>query len=141
MPISEKLLQIIKCSAEKMEAVRWCGERIWSKSPLCTDGFHMQCYRRFTDKTKVAREVKRCTKVGQPSPDSCIDVPTASKSVHNVECSSSNKISDQPKRRNSNVFQSSASYVKERNILRIHIPRRDRRKSSQFTNTHQVSWK
>ena len=40
--------------------------------PLCTDGFHMQFYRRFTDKTKIARAVKRCAKMGQPSHGSCI---------------------------------------------------------------------
>ena len=54
---------------------------------LCTDGFHMQCYRRFTDKTKIARADKPGAKRwGQPSPDSFIDVPT-SKSARNVECS------------------------------------------------------
>ena len=104
--------------------------------PLYTTGFHMSCYRRFTDKTKIARLVKRCAKIGQPSHDSFI----SRKSVRNVECSSSSKTSDQPKRRKM-CFQSSASYVKERNILRIHIPRRDSGKSSQFENTHQVSWK
>ena len=91
-----------------MEAVRWCGERSWRKPqlsdiqhrPLCTAGFHMPCYRRFTDKTKIARSVKRCAKVGQPSHDSF----TSRKSVRNVECSSCSKTSDQPKRRNINVL-------------------------------------
>ena len=68
--------------------------------PLCTAGFHMPCYRRFTDKTKIARSVKRCAKVGQPSHDSF----TSRKSVRNVECSSCSKTSDQPKRRNINVL-------------------------------------
>ena len=98
-----------------MEAVRWCVERSWSKSPsyvqpgpLCTAGFYMPCYRRFTDKTKIARSVKRCAKVGQPNHDSF----TPRKSVRNVECSScsktsdqpKSKTSDQPKRRNINVL-------------------------------------
>ena len=43
--------------------------------------------------------------MGQPSPDSFIDVPTSRKSARNVECSSSSKTSDQQKRRNSNVLQ------------------------------------
>ena len=110
LPISEKTLQTIKDSAEKwrqldgvereMETFRWCGERSWSKSPvircslqpgpLCTTGFHMPCYRRFTDKTKIARSVKHCAKVGQPSHDSF----TSKKSVRNVECSSCSKTSD-----------------------------------------------
>ena len=50
--------------------------------------------------TKIARSVKRCAKVGQPSHDSF----TSRKSVRNVECSSCSKTSDQPKRRNSNVL-------------------------------------
>ena len=33
--------------------------------PLCTAGFHTPCYRRFTDKTKIARSVIRCAKVDQ----------------------------------------------------------------------------
>ena len=44
--------------------------------PLCTDGFHMQCFRRFTDKTKIASADKRCTKVGEQCSDSFIDVPS-----------------------------------------------------------------
>ena len=64
--------------------------------PLCTSGFHMPCYRQFTDKTKIARSVKRCAKVGQPSHDSF----TSKKSVRIVECSSCIKTSDQPKRKN-----------------------------------------
>ena len=32
--------------------------------PVCIAGFHMSCYRRFTDKTKIARSVKRCAKIG-----------------------------------------------------------------------------
>ena len=58
----------------------------------------MQCCRRLTDKTKIAREIERCAKVGKSSPDSYIDVPTLTKSARNVECSSNSKISDQPKR-------------------------------------------
>ena len=80
--------------------------------PLCTDGFRMQCLKRFTDKTKIARAVKRCTKVGQPSPDSCIDVHTSRKSARNVECSRSSKTSDQPKRRNSNVLPEQCNICK-----------------------------
>ena len=64
----------------------------------------MQCYRRFTDKTKMARAVKRRAKVGQSSPDSFIDVPTSRKSARNGECSGSSKTSDQSKRRNSHVL-------------------------------------
>ena len=72
--------------------------------PLCTDGFHIPCYRRLTDKTKIARSLKHCAKVGQPSHDSVIDVHTSRKCVRNVECSRSRKTSDQPKRRNINVL-------------------------------------
>ena len=60
----------------------------------------MPCYRQFTDKIKIARSVKRCAMVGQPSHDSF----TPRKSVRNVECSSCSKTSDQPKRININVL-------------------------------------
>ena len=53
----------------------------------------MQCYRRFTDKTKIARAVKCCANVSQPSHDSFIDVHTTKKSVCNVECSSCSNVS------------------------------------------------
>ena len=66
---------------------------------LYTAGFHMPCYRRFTDKTKIARSVKCCAKIGQPSNNRF----TSRKSVRNVECSSCSKTSDQPNRRNINV--------------------------------------
>ena len=124
------------------EKIRWCGEGSWSKSPVIrcpTWTFvycwisHVVCYRRFTYKTKIARSVKRCATVGLPSHDSFIDVHTSRKSVCHVECSSSRKTSDQLMRRN--------IICKGENILRIHIPRRDSGKSSQFANTHQVSWK
>ena len=37
--------------------------------PLCTAGFHIQYYRQFTNKNKMARAVKCCAKVSaQPSP-------------------------------------------------------------------------
>ena len=59
--------------SREMETVRWCEERIGVKTqlsdvqpgPLCTAGFHTPCYRRFTDKTKIASSVIRCAKVGQ----------------------------------------------------------------------------
>ena len=51
---------------------------------LCNAGFHMPCYRRFTDKIKIARSVKRCAKVSQPSHGSFIDVHTSWESVRNV---------------------------------------------------------
>ena len=60
---------------------------------------HMQSYRLFADKTNIVRAVKRCARVGQPSPEWCIDVPTSMKSTCNVECSSSSKTRDQPKAR------------------------------------------
>ena len=96
MPISEKTLQTIKNSAEKWRELDGVEREIGVKvqlsdvqpGPLCTAGFHMPCYRRFTEKTKIARSVKRCAKVGQPSHDSFIYVHTSRKSVRNVECSS-----------------------------------------------------
>ena len=77
-PISEKTLQTIKDSAEKWRQLDGVEREVGVKAqlsdvqpgPLCTAGFHMLCYRRFTDKTKIARSVKRCAKVGQPSDDS-----------------------------------------------------------------------
>ena len=62
--------------------------------PLCTAGFHTPCYRRFTYKTKIARSIKGCAKIGQSSHGSFINVHTSRKSVRNVECSSSRKTSD-----------------------------------------------
>ena len=108
LPISEKTLQTIKDSAEKWRQLDGVEREVGVKAqlsdvqpgPLCTAGFHMPCYRRFTDKTKIARSVKRCARVGQPSHDSF----TSRKSVRNVECSSCSKTSDQPKRRNINVL-------------------------------------
>ena len=87
------------------------------------------------------RSVKRCAKIGLPSHDSFIDVHISRKSVRNVECSSSRKTSDQLMRRNISVLPEQCIICKGENILRIHIPRRGSRKSSQFANTHQVSWK
>ena len=86
--------------SRKMETIRWCGERSWSKSPVirCLTWTFVYCWishRLFTYKTKIARSVKRCAKVGLPSHDSCIDVHTSRKSVCNVECSSSRKTSYQ----------------------------------------------
>ena len=99
----------------------------------------MQCYMRFTNKIKIPREVKRSAKVGQPSPDSFIDVPTSRKSARNVECSSSSQICDQPSRRNRYVLPEQCIMCKGENIRRIHILRRDSGKSSSFANAHQVS--
>ena len=73
-----KCLQTIKDSAEKWRQLDGVEREVGVKAqlsdvqpgPLCTAGFHMPCYRRFTDKTKIARSVKRCAKVGQPSHDS-----------------------------------------------------------------------
>ena len=149
LPISEKLFQIIKCSADNWRQLDGVEREFGVKAqlsavhpgPLCTDGFRVQCLKRFTDKTKMARAVKRCTKVGQPNPDSCINVPTSRKSARNVECSSSSKTSDHPREETVMCFQSSATFVNERKILRIHLPRKNSGKSSQFANTHQVSWK
>ena len=75
LPISEKTLQTIKDSAEKWRQLNGVEREVGVKAqlsdvqpgPLCTAGFHMPCYRRFTDKTKIARSVKRCAKLGQPS--------------------------------------------------------------------------
>ena len=112
MPISEKTSQTIKDSAEKWSQLDGVEREVGVNAqlsdvqpgPLCTAGFHMSCYRRFTDKTKIARSVNRCAKVSQPSHDSFIDVHTSSKSVCNVECSISRMTSDEPKRRNVNVL-------------------------------------
>ena len=106
LPISEKTLQTIK--DEKLRQLDGVEREVGVKAqlsyvqpgPLCTAGFHMPCYRRFTDKTKIAKSVKRSAKIGQPIHDSF----TSRKSVRNVECSSCSKTSDQPKRRSINVL-------------------------------------
>ena len=85
---------------------------------------------------QVARSVKRCAKVGQPSHDGF----TSRKSVRNAECSRCIKTSDLPKRRNINVLSEQCIICKEEKYTK-NIPRRDSGKSSQFANTHQVSWK
>ena len=62
LPISEKSLQTIKDSAEKWRQLDGVEREVVVKAqlsdaqpgPLCTDGFHMPCYRRFTDITKIA---------------------------------------------------------------------------------------
>ena len=94
LPISEKT---IKDSAEKWRQLDGVEREVGVKAqlsdvqpgPLCTAVY----------KTKIARSVKRCANVGQPSHDSF----TSRKSVRNVECSSCSKTSDQPKRRNINI--------------------------------------
>ena len=73
LPVSEKTLQTIKDSAEKWRQLDGVERDVGVKvqlsdvqpGPLCTAGFHTPCYRRFTDKTKIARSVIRCAKVGQ----------------------------------------------------------------------------
>ena len=88
LPISEKSVHTIKDSAEKWRQLYGVEREVGVKAqlsdvqpgPLCPAGFHMPCYRRFTDKTKIARSVKRCVNVG----------------VRNVECSSCSKTSNQP---------------------------------------------
>ena len=72
LPISEKTLQTIKDSAEKWRQLDGVEREVGVKAqlsdvqagPFCTAGFHTPCYRRFTDKTKIARSVMRCAKVG-----------------------------------------------------------------------------
>ena len=109
LPIPEKSLQTINDSAEQWRQLDSVEREVWVKVQLlavqpgllCTGGFHLQCHRRFTDKTKIASAVKRCAKMGQPSPDKfywCAFL------TRNVECSGSRKTRDQPKRRNSNVL-------------------------------------
>ena len=64
-PISEKTLQTIKDSTEKWKQLDGVNREVEVKArlsnvqpgPLYTAGFHMPCYRRFTDKTKIARSV------------------------------------------------------------------------------------
>ena len=73
LPVFEKTLQTIKDSAEKWRQLDGVERDVGVKDqlsdvqpgPLCTAGFHTPCYRRFTDKTKIARSVIRCAKVGQ----------------------------------------------------------------------------
>ena len=57
LPISKKTLEMD--SAEKWRQLDGVEREVGVKAqlsdvqpgPLCTDGFHMPCYRRFTDKT------------------------------------------------------------------------------------------
>ena len=66
-------MQTIKDSAEKWRQLDGVSREVGVKAqlsdvqpgPLCTTGFHTPCYRQFTDKTKIARSVIRCAKVGQ----------------------------------------------------------------------------
>ena len=60
---SEKTLQTIKDSAEKWRQLDGVEREVGVKAqlsdvqpgPLCTAAFDMVCYRRYTDKTKIAR--------------------------------------------------------------------------------------
>ena len=145
LPISEKTLQTIKDSAEKWRQLDGMEREVGVKAQLsdiqpgtlCIARFHMPCYGRFTDKTKIDRSVKRCAKVGQPSHDSS----TSRKVCKMLSVLAVPRQVTSQREETLMCFQSSASYVKERNILRIHILRRDIGKSSQFANTDQVSWK
>ena len=73
LPVFEKTLQTIKDSAEKWRQLDGVEREIGVKAqlsdvrpgPLCTAGFHTPSYRRFTNKTKIARSVIRCAKFGQ----------------------------------------------------------------------------
>ena len=73
LSVSEKTLQTIKDSAEKWRQLDGVEREVGVKAqlsdvqpgPLCAAGFHTPCYRRFTDKTKIARSVIRCAKLGQ----------------------------------------------------------------------------
>ena len=59
LPISKKTWQTIKDSAEKLRQLDGVESEVGvtaqlsdvQPGPLCTAGFHMPCYRRFTDKT------------------------------------------------------------------------------------------
>ena len=136
LPISEKTLQTIQDPAEKWRQLDGVEREVGVKTqlsdvqhgPLGTAGFHMPCYRRFTDKTKIARSVKRCANIGQPSDNTF----TSRKSVRNVECSSCSKTSDQPKRRNINVLPEQCiickrkkytknSYSKKRQLVKLSV--------------------
>ena len=142
LPISEKTLQTIKDSAEKWRQLDSAEREIGVKAhlsdvqpePLCTAGFQMPCYRRFTDKTKIARSVKRCAKIGQPAmPVLLMCIPQGKVGVMLSVLAVARKVTIQ-REETLMCFQRSASYVKERNILRIHIPRRNNGKSTQFAN-------
>ena len=73
LPVSEKTLQTIKRNQEKWRQLDGVEREVGVNAqfsdvqpgPLCTAGFHTPCYRRFTDKTKIARSVIRCANVGQ----------------------------------------------------------------------------
>ena len=73
LPVSEKTLETIKDSAEKWRQLDGVEREVGVKAqlsdvqpgPLCPVGLPTPCYRRFTDKTKIASSVIRCAKVGQ----------------------------------------------------------------------------
>ena len=101
----------------------------------------MQCYRRFTDKTKIDSAFKCCANVGQLALTVLLMcLPQGMVRTMLSVLAVGGQVTSQ-REETVMCFQSSASYVNERNIRRIHIPRRGSGKNSQFSNTHQISRK
>ena len=92
---SDKTLQKIKDSAEKWRyldgvereiAEKYCSSAVeYAAGYKCADGYHMACYRRFTDITKINRAIKRCAKLVQFIPERCAYEITPRKSTRQVE--------------------------------------------------------
>lgn len=83
LPISENCLsKIIECTKKwkHLDGIqRAVAEKLSETFEECANlgglGYHIQCYRRFTDKTKIERAVKRCAKLKNTIPDDVIATP------------------------------------------------------------------
>ena len=89
------LYKNIKDSAEKLRyldgvareiAEKYCSLAVeYAAGYKCADGYHMACYRKFTDITKTNKAIKRCAKLVQPIPERCAVEITQRKSTRQVE--------------------------------------------------------
>lgn len=91
-------------------------------------GYHTQCYRRFTDKTKIERAIKRCAKHSNTNPDDVIATPPrkSARLSSNPSCSASQRQTSASKR-NSCVLPEQCIICKGEKYIKVAHSRTRRR--------------
>ena len=91
-------------------------------------GYHTQCYRRFTDKTKIEKAIKRCAKQCNTSPDDIIATPPrrCARLSSSPSCSTGQRQTS-ASRRNSYVLPEQCIICKREKYIKVAHSRTRRR--------------